>query len=366
VALAAGMLASAASPATAADYQVLPFGTIAWTGSSAVIASASASGALYYWWNPGGDTSWHQEAVPTPRGVTISNPTIAWTGSAVVITALGSNRELYFWEQPDGAPTWNPPTELPNPAGDWYQAPSIAALGNGQVVIASWDIQGNFDSWSTANLGQTWGSDQVSPPSGVKFEDVSLAATPSNWVAAAGASNGQLYYWWSSYGLARPGWPPAVIWHQQSVPDSSNFEDPSITWAGSEVAIAAGTSYGAAIGVFTQPVGSPYWSGPQMLPVEAAILPSIAWTGDGLVVTGISVSLYVWAWRLPNGSTAWQGPATVSAASTFGGASVASLGGNSVGIAAMDTYRDTEDYWRSTNGSTWPSSPQQVSTPPCC
>lgn len=55
VALAVGMLASAASPATAAQDQVLPFGTI------------------------------------------------AWTGSAVVITALGSNRNLYFWEQPAGA-----------------------------------------------------------------------------------------------------------------------------------------------------------------------------------------------------------------------------------------------------------------------
>jgi hypothetical protein len=49
---------------------------------------------VYYWWNPGGDTSWHVETVAAASGsVEYSDPTIAWTGSddtgypSVTITA---------------------------------------------------------------------------------------------------------------------------------------------------------------------------------------------------------------------------------------------------------------------------------------
>src|ERR1700735_5626499 len=51
----AGTLALA-SPAARASvgFRDQTFGTIAWTGSTAVVPQTGTNGDLYYWWNPGG------------------------------------------------------------------------------------------------------------------------------------------------------------------------------------------------------------------------------------------------------------------------------------------------------------------------
>ena len=101
VAVASAAAMTLASPAAqaAVGFRDVPYGTIAWTGSSAVVAETGTNGDLYYWYNPGGNTSWHAQTVATATSKTeYSDASIAWTGrysssaSSVVIAAARAVR----------------------------------------------------------------------------------------------------------------------------------------------------------------------------------------------------------------------------------------------------------------------------------
>jgi hypothetical protein len=84
-----------------------------------IAAKDQRDGGLYYWYQPGDTTTWHQQTVaagppgccafgsvingvttPTNLGYTI--PSIAWTGRSAVIAACDEVGVLHYWFQNKG------------------------------------------------------------------------------------------------------------------------------------------------------------------------------------------------------------------------------------------------------------------------
>ena len=85
--------------------------SVAWTGSSVVIASRDGTnGDVHYWWQQAGSGTWNHELV-IPGGEVVyrpnQNPAIAWTGTSVVITAPDGDGNLDYWWQSAGSGTWH-------------------------------------------------------------------------------------------------------------------------------------------------------------------------------------------------------------------------------------------------------------------
>lgn len=187
--------------------------SIAWTGSAVVIAATGGSGGtgatsppgdLFYWWQANATTTWHKQTVAT--GGSWRTPSIAWTGSSVVIAATGQvgteGFGIYYWWQADGAATWNHEVvEI----GD-FMTPSIVWTGS-SVLIAAIDSAGTVHYWcqdTNSWIHQTVETGNFSNPSIVWSGHSAL-------IAANGGPNGPngVVFWWQANG--------ATTWHPEQV-----------------------------------------------------------------------------------------------------------------------------------------------------
>lgn len=206
VAVAATGVMTLAGPAAQAEvgFRDVPFGTIAWTGSTAVIAETGTNGDLYYWYDPGGNTSWHGETVATATSkVEYSDASIAWTGtysssaSSVVIAAEGGNGDIYYWWQAAGTTQWHKQTVA---SSGPYFSTTIGTTSD-SVVIAASDRNGNEQYWYQPFGATKWTHQKVA--AGVdteEFASASIGWTGSTVVIAGDTSSGDIFYWYNPGG----------------------------------------------------------------------------------------------------------------------------------------------------------------------
>ncbi len=92
----------------------LPYPAIAWTGTSVVITATDTNGDIYYWWQQAGSGNWHQEQLfqglfppADAPGPLPQNSSVAWTGTSVVVAATDGAGSLYYWWQQAGSSDWH-------------------------------------------------------------------------------------------------------------------------------------------------------------------------------------------------------------------------------------------------------------------
>jgi hypothetical protein len=251
---------------------------IAATKKSAVITATqgSADSKVPFWWQAIGTTSWNLQTLPQGQGagglVTYYAPSIAWTGSSVIIAATGTDNLVHFWWQEDGAPAtaWSPPQSL-TPGRDTevnYQFPSIAWTGT-SVVICAVGTDGNiYYWWQRAGVPPPWGTPQQLPSGGQECFSPSIAWTGSSVIVAAACSDGLIHYWWQANATTQ--WNPPQQ-SQLALPslrasEQTRFVAPSIAWTGSAVVISAVDQNTGNLCYWSQPADtSAPWNPPQIL-----------------------------------------------------------------------------------------------------
>jgi len=92
----------------------LPYPAIAWTGTSVVITATDTNGDIFYWWQQAGSGNWHQEQLfqglfppADAPGPLPQNSSVAWTGTSVVVAATDGAGSLYYWWQQAGSSDWH-------------------------------------------------------------------------------------------------------------------------------------------------------------------------------------------------------------------------------------------------------------------
>ena len=149
VALAAALMAGPAQAAPAP----FTYSSVAWTGTTAIIAGTDSAGDLYYWYKSDGSSTFTEQLVANgqhitgapaigmdqqhghhrrlPRqpaglpgkfaghpalarqqvaavkGTSYGPPAIGWTGKSVIIAAADSTRTLDYWYEPADTGTWH-------------------------------------------------------------------------------------------------------------------------------------------------------------------------------------------------------------------------------------------------------------------
>jgi hypothetical protein len=174
--------------------------------------------AGYYWWQAADTAIWHQEILATGAwGV----PSIAWTGSSVVIAIAANDGNLYYWWQQAGTATWQQETVATGSYSD--SIPSIAWTGS-SVVITATANDGTLNYWWQAAGTVPWLQETVATGN---YASASIAWTGSSTVIAAAGGTGGLYYWWQAADTAP--------WHQETVATTGGWTAPSIAWIRSTI-----------------------------------------------------------------------------------------------------------------------------------
>lgn len=313
-----------------------PYGTLAWTGKVAVITESGTNGDLYYWWNSGGDTSWHREVVDkASNGIQFSDPALAWTGTydtsnpAVVITATGSNGDLYYWWQKAGTTLWHKQLVA---AGD-YANPSVAATSTSVVIAATSLKTSNLYYWYQTFQTTPWHQQVVSHS---QFLSASIGWTGSNVaIAAVNAAPreqvGNIDYWWNPGGN--------TSWHQQTVAaatGTTSYSTPSLAVTTHAVIIAA-TDQGFNVYYWYQWLGTSTWHRQKVAHSSVGFSnPSVAWADNTTFITVPGVVGGLNVYYQPYGTTPWTGQTVASAGEFyFQGGSITGTGGATV-IAAIE------------------------------
>ncbi|HEY1914723.1 MAG TPA: hypothetical protein VGH27_04020 [Streptosporangiaceae bacterium] len=129
------------------------------TGTSAVVTESGTNGDLYYWYNPGGDTSWHaRQAVAAGSGdLYYEEPSLAITGNSVVISAASTDGVLYYSYEPFGTSAWH--QHLVYAAGDFEEQGASIGVTSSLTMIAgldNTDTPGDVDYFSQPFGSGTW------------------------------------------------------------------------------------------------------------------------------------------------------------------------------------------------------------------
>jgi hypothetical protein len=338
-------VAPAAQAAPTATYKYT-LSKIAFTGSRLAIAATDSHGDLYYFWQKVGSTKWHKQLIARGgHGKAYSKPSIAWTGSTVMIATLDASGDLVAYTQNSG--TWSR-TVVAMAAGHRYQAPSIAAVPGGAILITAGQ-PGQLSSFELAPPGIKWtqqtvGFGNFGSPS-IKTVYDSLDSEYLGLITAT--SGGNLYFWYEF--VAAPSW------HQETVATAGpggSYASPSLAASTNKLEIAAATSAGA-VDTWSQAIGGTGWSEQTVATGSGTRYshPVIAWTGpvgtvSYFVISATSHTGTLAYWWQQVGLTSWN-PETVAPAGKHAAyASPAiSVTSKSVVITAINTKPGSVYFW---------------------
>jgi hypothetical protein len=303
-------LLAMASPAGAAS---LPGGThqrlaagiepnlspVAWNGTDVVTTQVGANGTLYAYEQVPGTSSWRRQTVETLARngeVPLGAPSITATATSVQIVSEDADGNIWFYQQADGQTSWSAPhlvgtVSVVAPGG--IQAPQIAWTGvpghtGTNSVITITDAAGDVLFFYQAGAG--WNQETVASATGTNaYYAPAVTATDTGVVIVASGTNGAFFSFFQPYG--GPTWDSDG---SVSVSTGQVYADPSVTWDGVNVDVTA--AFGDGSGAYTPVLlwksdTAEFWS-KQSLPgvtdaQPLAVFPSIAYTGDNLIVTAV-------------------------------------------------------------------------------
>jgi hypothetical protein len=233
-------------------------------------------------------------------------------------------------------------------------AGTIAWAGNAVVTVGGGE-SGELYLWSQPADTNQWNKQTVSSGS---FDGPQIAWTGGSVVVTAVAdpqnpnpnvSQGSLYYWWGPLG-ANLSNNIQLVW---TPPVGGLYAYPSIAWTGNSVVITA-SNPPASLDFWWQLKGTSEWNHEFVAIVPPGpglygyYFPAIAWTGvsgGSVVIVAPDDQGNLYYWSQPAGGTTWPPPqlvGTASAGNHFGPPSVAWTG-SSVVITAAETPGTTSD-----------------------
>lgn len=268
---------------------------IAWTGSSVVITAIGSDGHLYYWWQAAGTTPWHQEtvsAMDTFGSDGHTRPAIAWTGSSVVIAAADSVGAVWYWWQPAGGTTWN--QQLVSTTATF--SPQIAWTGSAVEIVGGDERDGTGVNYFWQAAGTTPWHSQL----GSLNAPAAIAAAGNSAIGAA-VGQSTLFYGtqpdsttWNlqSTGINTDGGNPVIAWAGSYPVIAGNDGGNVYLWQ--PVIFRGITLFWQQQTVATIPS-----------PTDIYIAPAMTWTGHSVVVAATTLNGQLFVWSQSSGSTTW-------------------------------------------------------------
>src|SRR5271165_702316 len=340
VALAAALMAGPAQAAPAP----FTYSSVAWTGTTAIVAGTDSAGDLYYWYEPDGGSTFTEQLVANGQHIT-GAPAIGWTGSTVII-AVSQGSQLDYWYQFAGTRSWHK-QQVAAAKGTSYGPPAIGWTGK-SVIIAAADSTHTLDYWYESADTGSWHEQLVL--AGVYGVDYNTAFGPSiGWtgstVIISSTDNfGGVDYLYQYAGTRH--------WHFQLVAAGiyPPFGGTAIGWTGRSVVITASDQYGH-LGYWYQPAGTGTWHGQLVAKDVYENVPAIAWTGSSVVITAVSVRGNLEYWWQAAGTRPWNKEQVAHAlgAGQEVNPSIAAAG-DAVIITAVDGSGNL-DYWSQQYGT---------------
>lgn len=327
------------------------YGSVGWTGTSAIIAGTDSAGDLYYWSELITSKTFKKQLLATGQHFT-GAPAIGWTGSRVII-AVSQGSQLDYWYQDQ------------HPAGHWHEQLVAAARGTSygpatigwtdtSVIIAAVTSHNNLDYWYEQYGTSTWHEQQVSTGGYIGYNSAfapSIGWTGSKVIISSTDNLGGVDYFYQNAGT-RP-------WYGQQVYPGilPPWRGTAIGWTGSKVIVTSWDQYGQLV-YWYEPAGTGTWHG-QTVAHDIYADPAIAWTGKSVVITDTGPQGDLEIWRQAAGTTTWSNKqiAPVLGAGHYFGPSHLSnpsiaVAGGFVIITAVDSSGNL-DYWSQFGPTSW-------------
>jgi hypothetical protein len=349
VVLAAVVTAGPAQAATAP----FTYSTVAWTGTSAIIAGTNGAGDLYYWSELIGGSTFNEQLLASGQPFT-GAPAIGWTGSTVIIAvSQGSQLDYWYQDQHAATRTWHE-QQVAAARGTSYGPATIGWTGT-SVIIAGATSHHNLDYWYEQYGTSTWHEQQVS--TGVYGADYNTAFGPSiGWTGSKVIISSTDNFGGVDYFFQNAG---SRTWYGQLVEPGliPPWRGTAIGWTGSAVIITSWNQYGQ-LAYFSDPAGTGTWHG-QSVAQDIHADPAIAWTGKSVVITDTSPQGDLEIWRQAAGARTWSNKRIAPALGArhyFGPRHLANpsiaVAGGFVIITAVDSSGNL-DYWSQFGPTPW-------------
>ena len=338
-AVAVGLAATLMAGPAQASPTPFTYSSVAWTGSSAIVAGTDSKGDLYYFSEGFLSRTFSPQLVATGQHFT-GAPAIAVTGTTVSI-AVSQGSQVDYWYQVSGTGRWHE-QQVAAARGTSYGPAAIGWTGS-RVIIAASDTHNGLDYlnyWYEPVGTRTWHEEQVATD--VYYNYVfppSIGWTGRHVIIAFIDIIGRLYFWYQDAGT--------TTWHQQLVKylGFPTFTDPSMAWTGSKIVITARIQGAGVLDYWYELAGTKTWH-EQVVAQNIYAPPAIAGTGSSVVITATSEHGNLEYWSQAAGTKTWnnQQVAAAPGVTGFANASIAEAHG-AVIITAVDRSSGNLDYW---------------------
>jgi hypothetical protein len=193
-----GVTAAQALPAVASP-------AIAVAGGNTVIAAATATFGLNFYWNEHGTNTWHQETIIVSKMIADATPAMGVIGNTIVIVAQGVDDSLDEYYQQSGATSWVfHQISGPNTT---FSAPSLSP-GIRSTIVAAEGPGNSLDYFTSVNRGVSWTSG-IAAGRGTTYSAPSAAINGNTENIAAEGPGGSLDFYWAVTGST--GWTPETV-----------------------------------------------------------------------------------------------------------------------------------------------------------
>lgn len=183
--------------------------------------TAASGGTLYIWFQDLGGLGWDGPQIlasPGPAG-SYRSASVAAGNGVVLVTAAETSGAVGFWSQSIGASTWSQQTVAAGSGHVSYASPAIAVTPTMGVglrvhsydVITATDQSGNLDFWWEVTGGTVWTPERVAA-AGVpaSYATPGISVSPAAVIITAiNRKPGNVLYWDQPYGT--------TPWHEQLV-----------------------------------------------------------------------------------------------------------------------------------------------------
>jgi len=323
---------------------VLPAPAITVADGNSVIATATDTFGLNFYWNQYGTDTWHTEQVTTSQKIAESAPSVAQVGNDVVIAARGADNSLWVFWQVNGTSGWNP--VLVNGPNTTFSAPVIAADGSAAIMTAAGPGNSLDFYWAPGSPAGWLG--QTAATASTTYSDPAMTVNDGSVNIAVEGPNNSLDFYWAQNGTWATQGPAA--WVGEVVAGAgSDGNDPAIAPTGSAVDIVVGAPNSLMPNFYWAYNGTTQWVPGRVPEFDRAASAVVPYPG-ALHVVNVDSFGALQSLSDANGTGVWTST-DITGFNTEQSVPAVTMNGSSENIAVFDSLGNLDFYWADGGGT---------------